>query len=62
MCHNFGSKRDLPLWRGAKFLNKVGWRCGAVAILDRNVVSRCGAVRICEQSGLAFWRGGHFGS
>ena len=27
-------------------MNKVGWRCGAVAILNRNVVSRCGAVRI----------------
>ena len=24
-------------------MNKVGWRCGAVAILNRNVVSRCGA-------------------
>ena len=27
-------------------MNKVGWRCGAVAILNRHVVSRCGAVRI----------------
>ena len=27
-------------------MNKVGWHCGAVAILNRNVVSRCGAVRI----------------
>ena len=31
---------------GANFVHKVGWRCGTVAIFDRNVVSCCGAVRI----------------
>ena len=37
----------LPLWRSPNFGRKVGWRCGAVAISDRNVVS---AVARCK-----FW-------
>ena len=43
---HFRSYRGLLLWRGANFVHKVGWRCGTVAIFDRNVVSCCGAVRI----------------
>jgi hypothetical protein len=38
------------LWRGANFVQKVGCRCGAVAILDRYVVLRCGeAPESCQQ-------------
>ena len=38
------------MWRGANFVQKVGCRCGAVAILDRYVVLRCGeAPESCQQ-------------
>ena len=54
---HFGSLRGPSLWRGANFVHAVGWRCDAVAILDRYVVLRCGVVpvlacKVCRGCGV----------
>ena len=43
---HLGSLRGPSLWRGANFVLAVGWRCDAVAVLDRYVVLRCGVVPV----------------
>ena len=43
---HLGSLRGPSLWRGANFVLAVGWRCDAMAILDRYVVLRCGVVPV----------------
>ena len=46
---HFGSLRGPSLWHGANFVHAVGWRCDAVAILDRYVVLRCGVVPVLSR-------------
>ena len=51
-----------PLWCGLHFEAGRACACGAVAILNRNVVFRCGAGCILKLGVcVCVWRGGHFG-
>ena len=59
---HLGSLRGPSLWRGANFVLAVGWRCDAVAILDRYVVLRCGVVPLfakCAARGCGVFATNH---